>query len=89
MIETSDRPEAAAGRVILRAGNAVSGTAHEPGAMECPSDSATVGGNPRTLMKLPLGTASDGPTRMASGTWLAGSADMVLVTETVGRDVWA
>jgi hypothetical protein len=48
-----------------------------------------VGGRPRILMKLPFGTASGGPTRMAKGACVAGSAGTVAVTAIVGRDVCA
>ena len=44
----SDRPALPAGSMILRSGSAASDTAQEPGAIECPSDSAAIGGRPRS-----------------------------------------
>lgn len=67
VMEISDFPAAPAGSVIFRLDSAAMGTAQEPGAIECPSDNAMVGGKPRILMKLPFAMESGGPTRMASG----------------------
>ena len=55
VMEISDLPAAPAGSVIFRLGSAAMGTAQEPGAIECPSDNAIMGGKPRILMKLPFG----------------------------------
>ena len=87
VMEISDFPAAATGSVILRLGSAAIGTAQEPGAIECPSDRAAMGGRPRTLTKVPFGKASGGPTRITSGICDAGSAGMVAETETLGRAV--
>jgi hypothetical protein len=86
-IEISDLPAAVVGKVIFRLGSAEMGTAHEPGAIECPSDRAAIAGNPRTLMKLPRGRASVEPKVMTSATWDAASADIVAVTATLGREL--
>ena len=86
-IEISDLPAAVVGKVIFRLGSAERGTAHEPGAIECPSDRAAIAGNPRTLMKQPRGRASAGPTLMTSATCDEASAGIVAVTATLGREL--
>src|SRR5689334_8743591 len=64
--------------------------AHAPGAMECPSDRAAVGGRPRTRTKLLLGSAPGGPTAIGNGTWAAGWAAMAAATVIEGRGLdWA
>ena len=82
--ESSDLPAAVVGKVTIRLGNAEMGTAHEPGAIECPSDRAAIAGSPRSLMKLPRGRASAGATVIASATCDAASAAIVAVTVTLG-----
>ena len=59
--------------------------AHEPGAIEYPSDRATVGGSPRTLTKLSRGIDATGSTRMGKGTCVAGAAITVEAMLTAGR----
>ena len=69
----SDRPALPAGSMILRSGKAASETVQEPGPIECPSDSAAMGGRPRNRTKLLWGTAFAGPTRTGKAAWLAAS----------------
>ncbi len=62
------------------------GMAQAPGAIECPSDNAAMGGRPRTLTKLPRANAFCGPTRIGKGACVAGAMDTVGATVIV---VWA
>jgi hypothetical protein len=61
---------------MVRSGKAAIGIAHEPGAIECPSERAAIGGRPRTLTKLLRGTALAGPTLMARTVFAAGAAEI-------------
>ena len=54
----SECPCSPVGRMMVRLGKAVSGTAQAPGAMTWPSVRATVGGRPRMRMKLLAAIAS-------------------------------
>src|SRR5215470_5291347 len=63
--------------MTCRLGSACSGMAQKPGAITYPSDRAAPGGRPRTRMKLCGGTEANGPTRIAKGTLVAGSAVIV------------
>src|SRR5262245_37656372 len=82
---TSTFPAAMCGRVNLRPGSAWTGTAHEPGAIECPSDKAAIGGSPRTLTKVLRGSDDAGPTWMGNGICVADSATVVAAILMFGR----
>jgi hypothetical protein len=81
----SDFASVATGSRILRAGSAFNATAQDPGAIEWPSDKATIDGSPRIRRNVLGGTADIGPTPIGNGSCESGSAVIVAGMVILGR----